>query len=369
MRKKIMFFLFSLSGGGAERTIINLINNLNREKYEVVLVLGSNKNNDYIDLVNNRTDIKMLNCSKLRYCIVKLANLIRKENPDLLFSTINSNNLALLLAKIISFKKVPIIIREANNRTQSGTVTILNKVLTRILYNNIANKIVSLSKGVKRDLVDNFNIKKNKISVIYNPVEVDSIKKLAERSMKSKLMESETKEKVIISVGRLVEQKDFKTLLQAYSIVSKEVKSRLVILGKGPEEERLKELSKRLGISNKVSFLGFKKNPYKYIKKADLFVLSSKWEGFGHVIVESMVVGTPVISTNCKSGPKEIIGDDQYGLLVTVGVQKEMADKIITMLKSNEMSEKYKVQGRERAKKFDAVKIAKKYEGLFDQFL
>src|SRR5699024_2024023 len=102
-----------------------------------------------------------------------------------------------------------------------------------------------------------------------------------------------------ISAGRLVEQKDYKTLLKAFQLISQRINSRLVILGKGPLENELKLLAKELDIQKKVSFLGFQSNPYKYMKKANVFILSSKWEGFGHVIVEAMAVGTPVISTDC----------------------------------------------------------------------
>src|SRR5699024_11368789 len=107
-------------------------------------------------------------------------------------------------------------------------------------------------------------------------------------------------EKILVAVGRLVEQKDFKTSIKAFNRVSKEVNVRLVILGKGPKEKELKQLAEDMGIQHKIEFLGFKQNPYKYMRLADVFILSSKWEGFGHVIVEAMSTGTPVISTNCQ---------------------------------------------------------------------
>src|SRR5690625_3087537 len=310
MKKKVLFFLFSLSGGGAERTVINVMNNINEEKYEVLLVLGTDKSNDYIDLLKKDIEVRVLHSSKLRYCLWKLAKCIRKEKPDLLFSTINANNIILLLASILSLRKVPTIVREANNRTQSGSVSFMNKGMPNILYNNFSKKVIALSDGVKNDLAKNFHVKENKIDVIYNPIEVDKIKKLSRDEVRE--LNKNGEERVIISVGRLVEQKDFRTLLNAFSRVSQIINSRLIILGKGPQECELTELSKDLGIEEKVSFLGFKNNPYKYMSKADVFILSSQWEGFGHVIVEAMATGTPVISTNCNSGPAEIIQKDRY---------------------------------------------------------
>src|SRR5699024_5722459 len=120
-----------------------------------------------------------LDCAKLRFCTFKLTKCIKKEKPDLIFSTINANNIVLLLARLLSFKKTPVIVREANNRTQSGTVSWINQRLTRFLYNVIANKVIALSHGVKDDLVENFKVKENKVEVIYNPVEINEIIKFS----------------------------------------------------------------------------------------------------------------------------------------------------------------------------------------------
>src|SRR5690625_2433643 len=119
MRKKVLFFLYSLSGGGAERTVVNIINNLDKRKYEALLVLGTNQNNDYSKFLDNDIKIRCLNSSKLRYCMFKLANVIKEEQPNLLFSTINANNIILLLARLFSFKRIPVIVRETSHRTQS----------------------------------------------------------------------------------------------------------------------------------------------------------------------------------------------------------------------------------------------------------
>ncbi len=355
--------MFSLAGGGAERTVVNIINNLNKNKFEVVLVLGSNKKHDYINLVNDDIKIKHLNCRKLYFCLFRLRREIIKENPDCLFSTINGNNILLSISKLISFKKIPTIIREASNRTQSGKVSKINKFITFITYNHLANKVVALSKGVKEDLRINFRIDQKKIVVIYNPVEVKQIELLSEEKVND--IEKNSDEKLIVAVGRLVEPKDFQTLIKAFSIVSRNVKSRLMILGKGPLEEQLKDISKSLGLEDKVLFMGFKENPYKYIKYSDLFVLSSKWEGFSHVIVESMAVGIPVVSTNCNSGPAEIICNNKYGKLVPVGDSEKLADKIIEVLNDNETRKDLSLLGKKRAQDFNAKTIVKKYDELF----
>lgn len=366
MRRKIMFFLYTLSGGGAERTVVNILNHLDEKKYEVILVLGTNKNNDYCDFLSKNIRIKILNSKRLRYSLIRLIKAINEEKPDILFSTLNNNNIILLLAKTLTFKKVPTIVREANNRTKSGTVTIINKWMTYFFYNYIATKIIALSQGVKNDLVENFSIEEKKISVIYNPVDIQLIKKLKNENVEE--LNIKRKERLIIAVGRLVDQKDYPTLLKAFKIIaSSKVNVRLIILGKGPLKKELKTYCEKLNIKNNVLFLGFKKNPYKYMKKSDLFVLSSKWEGFGHVIVEAMVTGTPVISTNCNSGPSEILEDNKYGILVPVEDHVTLSEKIIDLLENEELREKYIKQGYIRAEKFNVKNIVNEYEKIFDE--
>ncbi|GAB3805658.1 glycosyltransferase [Virgibacillus kimchii] len=367
MKKKVLFFLYSLSGGGAERTVVNIINNMDKNKFDIILVLGTNKNNDYMKLVSNDLKVKVLGASKLRFSLFKLRKVISSDNPDLLFSTINANNIILLLAKILTFKKIPTIVREASNRSQSGTVSNLNKFVTYLLYNYFANKVISLSKGVKEDLVKNFHINKNKIETIYNPIEIETINKLSNEKIDD--FYRIKGENLVVAAGRLVEAKDFFTLIKAFKIVSSNTKAKLLILGKGPQETELKNLSKKLGLEDKIIFLGFKKNPYKYMREAKVFVLSSKWEGFGHVIVESMASGTPVISTNCNSGPAEIIEDNKYGILVPVEDYYIMAEKVIEILNNDEMRRNYKALGLKRADKFNVKIIVDEYEKVFNKHI
>lgn len=364
-KKKIMAFMYSLHDGGAQRTMVNIINNLDKSKYEVVLVLGTQKNNVYIDLINKDIRVEYLSKPKLRKCIFKLAAIIRAENPSLIFTTLNNNNIILSISKLISCKKIPIVVRETNNRTQSKNVSVMNRIMTYFAYNCAAKKIVALSEGVKIDLIDNFKINPEKIVVIYNPVEVDEIKKMAEEKVEE--INVSSKEKILIAAGRLAEQKDYPTMLRAFSQVLESQEARLIILGRGPLESNLKELCKELGIIKKVNFLGFKSNPYKYISKADIFLLSSRWEGFGHVIVEAMACGVPVIATDCKSGPAEIIKSNQYGVLVPVGDVEILAEKTIEALKDDILRQSFIDLGYKRAHDFRASEITNQYARLFDE--
>ena len=141
----------------------------------------------------------------------------------------------------------------------------------------------------------------------------------------------------------------------------------MVVLGKGPEEKKIKLLAHKLGLSDNILFLGFQKNPYKYIKKAEVFVLSSFHEGFGNVIVEAMACGTPVVSTNCMSGPREIIENGENGILFPVADQKALAEAVLKVLNNPSLSYKLSEQGKKRAEYFSIEKSVKKYEEIFDK--
>lgn len=362
IKRKILFYMFKLSGGGAERTIVNIVNNLDPEKFEITLVIGSSTHNDYIELISKTVNIIKLDTQRQRNALLKLIRVIKNNSPELLFTTLNMNNLVLLLASKISFFKGPVIIRETNNRTASGKVTRFNKIITRYMYNSYSNEIVSLSEGVKKDLVENFKIIPSKIKVIYNPIDISYISNASEEPVYD--YNFNTTARVIVSVGRLAEQKDYSTLLRAFKITSEKENVKLLILGKGPDEAELKKMCKVLDITNKVTFLGFKENPYKYMKNSDLFVLSSRWEGFGHVIVEAMATKIPVISSSCESGPQEIIGDNEYGRLFPVGEYNYLANEIMTVLKNERIKREYIVKGLNRANDFDVKKIISQYEDL-----
>jgi len=349
-----------LTGGGAERTVINIMNYLNKEKFKIIFVLGNKDLNDYSMFIDNDINIKYLNTSRLRYSFMKLRKAIITENPDLIFTTLNPNNILVSITNMSLKNRIPLIIREANNRTQSKKATRLNRFITKYCYNYLSNKIIALSNGVKDDLVRNFYVDDKKIQVIYNPIDLDTINKLKNEEIDDLSIECD--EKIIVAVGRLVEQKDYPTLIKAFKIVSEHLKAKLLILGKGPLENELKTLVHALGIDEKIIFKGFKNNPYKYMKKADLFVLTSKWEGFGHVIVEAMACGTPVISTDCNSGPKEIIGENQYGVLVKVSDYEQLAENIINLFKSDSQRTQYILKGYERVNNFKASDIILKYE-------
>jgi len=227
-------------------------------------------------------------------------------------------------------------------------------VLARLSY-PYADGIVAISNGVADDLAESARIARERIDVIYNPAYSDDIDTLAEADCPHPWFESD--DPVLLGVGGLSDQKDFATLIRAFARVREDRPVRLIILGEGDNREQLESLVRRLDLEDQVDLPGFVDNPFAYMSRASLFVLSSAWEGFGNVIVEAMACGTPIVSTDCPSGPSEILEYGKYGVLVPVGDEETMANAIRNQLDATTDTESL----RERAKDFTVETIANQY--------
>ncbi|GEL08359.1 glycosyltransferase [Salisediminibacterium halotolerans] len=367
-RTKIVFFIYEMGAGGAARTLLNIMNNLNRDEYEP-MVVTLNVNGSYEHLIDSDIPLIKLPTKRLSRTVFKLAKLIRKHDVDIVFSTIHRVNAIATIAKLLSFSKAKNIVREADNLGGTWKVDITLPIYG-IVY-RFSDQVVSLSQGVKNNLAKKYKLKPKDIEVVYNPVDVAAIQTLAAENLPDDHYEIyETEEKVIITAGRLVEQKDHATLLRAFAAVKKELPARLVILGEGHLQAELEEQAREFGVDKSVHFIGFQHNPYNYFARADLFVLSSKHEGFSHVLAESLAAGTPVVSANCKSGPAEVLADGKYGYLCPVGDDQQMAAAMIKQLKKTDTEQQKDISaGVTRANQFRADKIVKEYEQVFQKVL
>jgi glycosyltransferase involved in cell wall biosynthesis len=227
----------------------------------------------------------------------------------------------------------------------------------------LADRIIVNSKGIKKDLVVNFGLPEWKIDVLYNPMDIKKIKMFAEEELKehSWFLGGIP---IIINVGSLNVPKAQEYLLRAFRIVREKVNCRLVILGEGIKKNELEQLAMDLGINNDVAFLGFQNNPFKFISRSSVFVLSSVYEGFPNVLIEAMACGTPVISTRCQSGPEDIITDSVNGLLVPIKDAEKMAEAILTIINNPDLSSAMASKAKETVLRFDVKNAIKNYEKL-----
>jgi glycosyltransferase involved in cell wall biosynthesis len=202
-----------------------------------------------------------------------------------------------------------------------------------VLY-PFADYIVAVSQGVAKDLSKISRLLLDRIDVIYNPILLDNLDELAQQEITFNEFKSKDFS-IILGAGRFVVQKDFSTLIRAFQKVRSHRRVKLVLIGGGIQKQQLKELSQQLGLEQDVHLLDFVKNPYPLIARADVFVLSSRWEGLPTVLVEALALGTPVVSTDCPSGPREILKDGQYGTLVPVGDSQAIAQAILDILQGD----------------------------------
>jgi glycosyltransferase involved in cell wall biosynthesis len=362
---KILFVIADLEGWGAQRVIVNLISSIDRERFLPILVL-SRKKGIYLDELPGDIhiyDLGRRSAYDLPKLIFGLARIISKESPNIVFSALFHANIITLLARFIFRVPCRIIISEHISQIgyKYSKHSLLHQYLRKRLYPR-AHLIVAVSKGVKNDLMKSLRIPPEKIKVIYNPLNIEKIMKLAEEEVNNRDWNYSP---LIISVGRLDIQKGHPYLLKAFSIVRRRIPSKLMIIGDGEEMGRLKEITERLGVEEDVLFMGYQKNPYKYMAKSHLFANPSIYEGFGYTILESMALGIPVIATACPHGPDEIIEDGKNGLLVPVADEEALAGAIIRTLEDERLRDNLSVEGRKRTEDFSANKIISEYEEIF----
>jgi len=364
-KKTVLFFIYKMGAGGAARTLLNIINNLDRDTFKPVLVT-LDFNSDYESNVKEDVVFIKINKKRLRQAIFPLGKLIRDVKADIVFSTIPVYNTVAILGNMFSFTRAINIIREADNLGGTFVKDQKLKIFGKIYKK--ARQVISLSEGVKENLIKRYHVKADDIKVIYNPVDLDHIKKQTQEGTiePSHRYLFNGNEKVIITAGRLVKQKDHHTLLKAFAEVQKTMPCKLLILGEGPLQDTLSQYAEQLHINDHVHFIGFQNNPYIYMKKADLFVLTSIHEGFSHVVAEALATGVPVVSTDCKSGPREVLDNGKYGQLCTVGDSSDIARHMLEVLAYDEEKRKQVIQaGYERANDFNAKRIVKEYEKTF----
>lgn len=333
----IAIFLRGLYGGGTERVMLNLARGFIDRNLKVDLVLARAEG-PYLAQVPPGVRVVDLKAQWMPSSLPKLVRYLHKEHPKNLLTALHYPCELALWAKRLSGVSTRVVVSEHNNLSQEAqriaqTSVRFTPLAARLFY-PWADDIVAVSQGVAEDLANVTGLPLERIQVIYNPIIIPELfaqaKELADHPWFKP-----GEPPVILGVGRLYPQKDFPTLIRAFAEVRQVRAARLMILGDGPEEAQLKALVSELGLEKEVAMLGFVQNPYAYMAQAKVFALSSAWEGFGNVLVEAMAVGTPVVSTNCESGPAEITDNGKYGLLTPVGDSKAMAEAILSVLSGN----------------------------------
>jgi len=318
--------------------MILFANELLRRDYRVnILVLSAE--GPLKQMVAKEIEIISLQTKRAFKSLPKVIKYLNINKPTALYSTIIHINLISVLAKFLSRSSTKVIIRESNTPKSAFSHSRSGRISLRLLpyLYPLAHTVIAVSNGVKDALIEMSSKLDEKTKIVPTPVISDEIFQLAEAKLepKSSISNFDANKPYLLGAGRLHFQKDFQTLIEAFSIISKENNDlSLLILGEGEERKALEQLISDLNLSDRVHLPGFVENPFYYFARASTFVLSSKFEGMPNVLIQALAFGTPSVATNCKSGPIEISEDGRYCKIVPVSDSKAMADAIRESIKS-----------------------------------
>lgn len=320
---RIAVLLPNLAGGGAERVALTLAGTFVRAGVAVDMVLGRAQG-ELLGEVPAGVNTVDLDVGRLRSLVPTFACYLRQERPDAVLAVMQEVNCAAVLASIRSRSWHGRVVLSEHSNPVAHMRSLPNlrgrwfaRRFVRTLYPR-ADGLIAISQGVADAVTAIVGARHCDITVINNPVDAAAICARASEPVDHPWLK-DGGDPVLIAVGNLKPAKDFSTLLRAFEELRQRRRARLIILGEGDERNRLRSLVKKLGIEDTVAMPGFVHNPWAWMAKSDLFVLSSRWEGFPMVLAEALAVGVPVVATDCPSGPREILEDGRYGTLVPVG--------------------------------------------------
>lgn len=363
----VLIYLPALTTGGAEISMLRLAQ-------------GLRENDVHVEFVVHRIDAEAralaadiplaeLGVSQTSKAVVALTAFLRKRRPDILLSALTHCNIAAALAVTLSGRRTRLVVTE---HAPASSMQLLNPSLRyrRTLkampwVYRLADAVVAVSRGVRDDFAPRLSeATLQKFIVIYNPVLRGDWNERAQVPVNDPWF-TEGAVPVVLSVGRLSPEKDFAGLIRAFAKVRTDAAPRLAIIGEGAERARLEGVIEKLDLKSRVRLLGQHDNPFAYMRRASVFVLNSKFEGFGNVLVEAMACGVPVISTDCPVGPREILADGRYGTLVPLNFPARLTAAIRAHLEN-----KHPYSGaQERALHFTAERSVESYLALFESLL
>lgn len=397
MKKSIALFIPALPYGGAER-VVQRLSYILRDKYNLYVILFDNSISKYkcgcevIDMAIPANSSYINKSISIVKRVTKLNRIVKDYNIEVVISFLDGASIINLLSTRNN-KKIISIRNYKNSEKHLSLISRISDYLISKLYRR-ADAIVPVSKLIRESLIVDYNISPEKINVIYNPYSIDEISNLASVKLETAYSDFYDNSKVIITVGRKTHQKGFWHLVKAFNLVKQNVpEAKLVIIGDGEQDAQIKKLIKELNIIESVMLTGHQENPFNFISKSDLYVMSSLFEGFPNSLVEAMACSKPVVCADCKSGPREILYRNSnidlvateieyadFGVLVPPLSEKEnwnaneidageiiLSQAIIKILGDRECLNLYSKKAIKRAEEFDYENCKKSFIELIEQ--
>lgn len=364
-RVRLLCSISNLNGGGAERVLLHLLRRLPDVGFDVTLLLGA-RTGQFASMVPERVPVLELRTERGYRAVPPVRALLASNRWDVSFS-MTSFNMTTALGRMLAPRSRTKLVFGARNHYSSAlsreaSHPAARKALVRWLYPR-ADLVIAVAEDTRKDLVEHFGVPASVVRTIHNPIDVASVRRQAAEAVSDPWFDGDVP--VIVNAGKLMEAKGHSTLLEAFRRVVAVRDARLIILGTGPLRSALEEEARSKGIEKRVRFAGFQMNPYAYMARATTFVLSSLWEGFPNVLVEAMAAGAPVVSTNCPSGPSEIVEDGVSGLLVPTRDPGRLAEALLRVVDSPALQGALRDGAARAVERFSIDRIVERYAETF----
>jgi glycosyltransferase involved in cell wall biosynthesis len=362
--KRVLFFRPTLGDGGADRITLTVLQHLDRARYAPTLVLVK-RAGVLLGDVPADVPVLALGAARLAVAAPALARVIRRLRPDVVFCTAGGANSVAVAAHRLARSSARLVLseRSALRRPRGRLRGPLELALKRWTYQR-ADLVTAVSEGVRDDLIATLGLASAQVRVIGNPVIGDDVAARASEPLASAAMDAPGP--TLVAVGRLIDLKDYPTMLDALVRVRQRVPAKLVILGLGPQRDALIAAAAARGLAAVVTFAGFDPNPYRYMARADVVVQTSRAEGLPGTIIQALACGTPVVATDCDHGPREVIRDGVDGFLVPVGDAPAVADRVLRLLEDRPLRARMATAATQGAARFKIAPAMARYQEAID---
>jgi len=366
-RTKLVIFIPSIEGGGVEKNLYIITNYLsNKLKNEVYIITADKKNTNLfsknVTIVSSKFKVPQINSRLIKYFISLILLLFFfLKNKNIAVLSFQANIYAIILCKFIGVK----IIVRSNSSTHGWSNNIFKNFIFKFFLKK-SEKVIVNSYALKNEFIEKFNLKS---ICIYNPFNKHEVSKLARDKFSLNFYNVKDKILKIINVARLTDQKDHLTLLKALNAIKEKIDFRLLILGSGANKNKLLKYIKENNLEKRIKLINYNKNPFKFIKRSEVFILTSLYEGLPNVLLEAISLKKFIISSNCPTGPREILQNGKGGFLFKVRDYKNLAKKIIYYSSQKKNLKKKTLFAYKNLKRFDYNSNLKKYLYLINKYL
>ena len=363
-KTRLLFIMMNLQCGGAERVIVSYLNNLPRSRYEISLFVMRLEGPFVAEIPEDIPVTSGLKHGQRLSC--HLLSVIKKifrcsSAVDIIIGGLEFDTVYLSALTKMILKKRTFGWNHTDMVSYMKRIPKRHKFLTWLFYPLIDTLIFVSEDARERALKELPHLNKNKTTVLFNPIDIDKINTLSNTTYESNKIQSRP---YIVSVGRLDYYKGFDLLIDAFDNIKDDMSADLIIIGEGKSRKSLVERVLRKGLQDRIRFTGFMHNPFPIIRNAQLYVSASRHEGFGLTIVEAMALGVPVVATNCRSGPSEILDNGRFGLLVPPDNVDRLSKAILFMLNDPAKRKSFGKSAASRANDFGVSTIMRQFDSL-----